>query len=671
MTTQAPSSPSHRGRTPVPDNLSELISAPLLPLPQPWRSAEHAETAALARALHAKDPDTYWAWTAEQQRWLRPWTTLRSGDFGDFRYFEGGQLNVADNCVDRWAQDESTADRAAVIWEGEPGDVRTLTYRELADEVGRLAGGLRELGIGRNDVVAIYMPNLVEAFTAIHACNRIGAIYTVLFSGFGADAVAGRLRQAQAKAVLVADASYRRGKLVPLLDNLRAALGSAPSVEHVVVVDRTGRGVPLLAGEVSYESLVDGRAEPAPMVALDPNDPAFLIFTSGTESKPKGVVHSVGGFLVGTWANVRWQVGPEDGDVYWVAADVGWLTFPIQAVIGGLANGMTLLCYEGALDTPSVARFYEVCERHRVTKVLAAPTVLRMLRKFGDELAAAHPLPDLRLVTAQGEPLDGDTFTWAGERLGGGVPVINAYGQTETGSTWTYPIYGVDDLKAGSAGTPVPGHEYAVVDDEGQAVPPGTKGNLVITRPFPTLARTVWQDDARYRATYFERFPGYYLTNDEAVVDADGHLWVLGRADDVINVAAHRISTMEIEAVVGAHPGVAEGAVVGIPDPTKGTVPIAFISVRGADVDVDTVIAEIRRAVATQLGGYAQLAAVYVTEALPKTRTGKIMRRVLRDVVVHGSAQSDISAMEDRSALDTVVGVVAGHRTAPSAGRPA
>lgn len=642
----------------MPDNLSELISAPLLPLPEEWRSSEHVKTAAVARALHAEDPDTYWAWASEQQRWLRPWTTLRSGDFGDFRYFEGGQINVADNCVDRWAEDESTADRAAVIWEGESGEVRTVTYRELAGEVGRLAGGLRALGVGRNDVVAIYMPNMVEAFTAIHACNRIGAIYTVLFSGFGPDAVASRLQQAEAKVVLVADASYRRGRLVPLLDNLRVARGTAPSVEHVVVVDRTGRGVPLQAGEVRYQSLVDDQVEPAPMEALDPNDPAFLIFTSGTESKPKGVVHSVGGFLVGTWANVRWQVGPEDGDVYWVAADVGWLTFPIQAVIGGLANGMTMVCYEGALDTPSVARFYEICERHHVTKVLAAPTVLRMLRKFGDELAAAHPMPDLRLITAQGEPLDGETFTWATEHLGGGLPVINAYGQTETGSTWTYPIYGVDDLKAGSAGTPVPGHEYAVVDDDGRPVPPGTKGNLVITRPFPTLARTVWRDSERYRATYFERFPGCYLTNDEAVVDADGHLWVLGRADDVINVAAHRISTMEIEAVVGAHPNVAEGAVVGVPDATKGTVPIAFVSVLNGDAD--RVVEEIKKAVAAKLGGYAQLAAVYVTDALPKTRTGKIMRRVLRDVAVHGSAQSDISAMEDSSALDAVIGVVAG-----------
>lgn len=635
------------------DSLTDLIAAPALPLRPSWRSAAHAEAARAARALDGQDPDAYWEWVAGQQRWARPWQTVRTGGFGDFRYFDGGLINVADNCVDRWAEDPATADKAAVIWEGEPGEVRAVTYRQLADEVGRLAAGLRDLGVAKGDVVAIYMPNLVEAFTAIHACNRIGAIYTVLFSGFGVEAVASRLREAAAKVVVVADASYRRGRLIPLLDTLRQARDSAPAVTHTVVVDRTGRDVKLSEGELSYGALVGGQREAVPAVPLDPNEPSFLIFTSGTESQPKGVVHSVAGFLLGTWANVRWQVGPEPDDVYWVAADVGWLTFPIQAVIGGLAHGMTLVCFEGALDTPSTARFYEICERHGVTKVLAAPTVLRMLRKFGDDLAAAHPLPRLRLITVQGEPLDGETFTWASGHIGGGVPIINAYGQTETGSTWTYPIYGVDDLKAGSVGTVVPGHACAVLDDDGHPVPPGIKGNLVITGPFPTLARTVWKDHDRYLSTYFKRFPGYYATHDEAVVDPDGHIWVLGRADDVINVAAHRISTMEIEAVVGSHPRVMEAAVVGVPHSTKGTVPVAFVTVRGDD-GADGLREEVKRGVTERLGGYAQLDEVYVTPAMPKTRTGKTMRRLLRDILLHGSPQGDISVIEDASALDAV-----------------
>lgn len=639
------------------DNLSRLLATPPLPLPPAWRSARQAVRLQHARDLHADSPDAYWTWVAEQQRWMAPWSAVRSGDLGDFTYFAGGLINVADNCLDRFAADPATAGRTAVIWEGEPGDTRSVTYAQLTDEVSRLAGGLRALGVGQGDVVAIYMPNLVEAFTAVHACNRIGAIYTILFSGFGADAVASRLQAARAKAVVVADASYRRGRLIPLLDTLRAARKDVSALEHVIVVDRTGRSVPLTEGELSYQDALELAPDGAAPVALEANDPSFLIFTSGTEARPKGVVHSVAGFLLGTWANTYWQVGPEDDDVYWVAADVGWLTFPIQAIVGGLANGMTIVCYEGALDTPGNARFYEICERHRVTKVLAAPTVLRMLRKYGDELAAAHPLPDLRLVTAQGEPLDGETFHWASEHLGGGVPVINAYGQTETGSTWAYPVYGVDDLKPGSTGTAVPGHEFEIVDNDGVQVPPGTKGNLVLTAPFPTLARTVWDDHGRYQRAYFERFPGRYCTNDEAVVDSDGQLWVLGRVDDVINVAAHRISTLEIEAVVTAHPQVAEAAVVGVPDETKGTVPVAFVAlIDGADPR--RVRAEVDALVTSTLGGYARLSAVHITSALPKTRTGKIMRRLLRDVVEHGSPQGDTSAMEDITGLEAVQAAV-------------
>ncbi|MBW0089333.1 AMP-binding protein [Pseudonocardia sp. KRD-184] len=635
------------------DSLTHLLDSPIVPLRPEWTVPERVEQLAAARALDG--PDAYWEWVARQQRWSTPWTSVRTGEIDAFRYFEGGRLNVADNCVDRWAEDPATADRAAVVWEGEPGDTRTVTYAELAGEVSRLAAGLLGLGVRKGDVVAIYMPNLVEAFTTIHACNRIGAIYTVLFSGFGEEAVASRLQAARATVVVVADAIYRRTKPVPLLETLRAARTRTPSVRATVVVDRTGEDVPLGEGEHAYADVLESGAAGTPAVPLDPNEPSFLIFTSGTESKPKGVVHSVGGFLLGTWANAHWQAGYEPGDVYWVAADVGWLTFPIQAVVGGLACGMTIACYEGALDTPTTSRFYEVCERHAVTKVLCAPTLVRMLRKFGDDLAAAHPLPGLKLVTVQGEPLDGDTFGWATATLG--VPVVNAYGQTETGSTWTYPVYGAEDLKAGSVGTPVPGHSFEILDDDGAPVAPGVKGNLVLTSPFPTLARTVWDDHDRYLSTYFSRFPGKYATNDEAVLDHDGHLWVLGRADDVINVAAHRISTMEIEAVVTAHPDVVEAAVVGVPDDTKGTVPIAFVTLReGAG---EGAAEQIRARVVGEMGGYARLDRIFVTPAMPKTRTGKTMRRLLRDVVVHGGATGDTSAMDDPAALDAVAAVVA------------
>jgi acetyl-CoA synthetase len=370
------------------------------------------------------------------------------------------------------------------------------------------------------------------------------------------------------------------------------------------------------------------------------------------------VVHSAAGFLIGTWANVQWQTGLEPDDVYWCAADVGWLTFPIQAVIGGLAHGGTVLCYEGALDTPSPLRFYEIAARHRVTKILTAPTALRMLRALGDRVAAEHTAPALKLVTVQGEPLDAQTFEWVSTHLGAdGVPVVNAYGQTETGSTWTYPVYGVDDLKAGSAGTPVPGHRCLVVDDEYEPVPPGVRGKLVLTHPFPTLARTIWDDHPRYLATYFDPAGRFYRTSDEAVMDADGHIWVLGRADDVINVAAHRISTMEIESAAAAGEGVAEAAVVGIRHAIKGTVPVAFVTLR-AGADPAAVERGLRAAVEQAIGGIARLERVYVLASMPKTRAGKIMRRLLREAAETGAVRGDTSGLEDLASVTTLLEAV-------------
>jgi len=641
------------------DLLSALLREPLTPIPAAFRSPRQEQLLAEARALEAQGPDSYWEWVAQQFRWSNPWRAVREGGFGDLRYFAGGTINVADNCVDRHAENPATGDRTAVIWEGEDGAVRTLTYTELRHAVARLANGLRVLGIGKGDVVAIYLPNLPEAFVAIHACNRIGAIYTVLFAGFSPDAVALRLQTAHARLVITADGSLRRGRVVPLLDNLRRARLAAPYVRHVIVIDRTGNRPALQDGEEAYESLTAAQPPDCPCLPLEANDPSFLIFTSGTEAKPKGLVHSVAGFLLGTWANVQWQINPEAGDVYWCAADVGWLTFPIHAVIGGLAHGMTLLCYEGALDMPTHERFYQIAERHNVTKLLAAPTLARMLRGAGDALAEAHSLPALRLASLQGEPLDIETFRWAARHVGSGVPVINAYGQSETGSTWSYPIAGVDDIKAGSCGRTVPGHGYEILDDDGKPAAPGTPGNLVLTHPFPTLARTVWDDHPRYMQGYFSRFPGRYQTSDRAIRDLDGHLWVIGRTDDVINVAAHRISTMEIESAVNAQAGVAEAAVIGVDDPIKGMVPVAFVTpMPGADR------AEVERAVAAAvdhaIGGIARLHRVYITRAIPKTRAGKIMRRLLREAVQSGEIKSDTTGLEDPDALAAILEAVGG-----------
>jgi len=638
------------------DAVTALISSALRPLPDRWRVPEQAALLAEARTAEASGADGYWAWAAERMRWTRPYDMLREGGFGDFRYYAGGLLNVADNCVDRHAENPATADRDALIWEGEPGEVRRLTYRALRDQVARCANGFRTLGVGRGDVVAIYLPNLPEAFVAVHACNRIGAIYTVLFSGFAADAVRLRLEASRAKVVVTANASYRRGRQVPLLANLRAARQGLDSLHRTVVVDRTGAAPALEAGETAWDAMLAAEPADCPCVPLETNDPAFLIFTSGTESKPKGLVHSTAGFLIGAWANVQWQVGPQPDDVYWCAADVGWLTFPIQTVIGGLAQGMTLFCYEGALDYPHRMRVLETAQRHGVTKILIAPTGLRMLRAAGGDAIRAHRPPRLRLITTQGEPLDPETAEWTERTLD--VPVINAYGQTETGSTWTLPVYGVDATKPGSSGTPVPGHACAILDDAGHRVPRGVRGNLVLTAPFPTLARTIWDDPARYRTAYLDRFPGAYATSDEAIEDADGQIWVLGRADDVINVAAHRISTMEIEGAAASQPGVAEAAVVGIRDAMRGTVPIAFVTLLPGAVEAevrDGVTAAVERAI----GSIARLDHVYVPTALPKTRAGKVMRRLLREAAETGAVKGDLTGLDDPAALEAVLNVIA------------
>ena len=637
------------------DAITSLTGAALRPLPEPWRLPAQAALLADARAAEAISPDTYWEWAAQHMRWMRPWDERRSGGFGNLRYFAGGLLNVADNCVDRWAEQDGA--RTALIWEGEPGDVRRLSYADLRDEVARCANGLLSLGVGRGDVVAIHLPNLPEAFMAIHACNRIGAIYTVLFSGFAPDAIGLRLQASRATVAITADAAWRRGRAVPLLSNLRTARREAGTLRHTVVVDRTGSRPALENGETGWTELLAAQSTECPCLPLEANEPAFLIFTSGTESKPKGVVHSTAGFLIGTWANVQWQVGPQPDDVYWCAADVGWLTFPIQAVIGGLAQGMTLFCYEGALDYPDRTRFLAMAARHDVTKILVAPTGLRMLRAGGDEGARAHRPPRLRLITTQGEPLDPDTANWTERTLD--VPVVNAYGQTETGSTWTMPVHGVDGGKPGDCGQPTPGHACAVVDDDGSVVAPGMRGNLVLTAPFPTLARTIWDDPARYQATYFSRFPGCYATSDEAVMDADGQVWVLGRADDVINVAAHRISTMEIEGAAATEPGVAEAAVVGVKDATRGTVPVAFVTLRPG-ADPATVSAGVSAAVERAIGGIARLGHVYMPSALPKTRAGKVMRRLLREAVETGEVRGDLTGLEDPSTVDAVLAVVRG-----------
>jgi acetyl-CoA synthetase len=608
------------------------------------------------RRRSLEDLGAYWAQVASELEWMRPFDRALEGSLPDFRFFVGGEANVSANCIDRHARRDGSA--VALRFIGEDRTERTLTYRELEELTARFARVLRELGVDKGDVVAIYLPNLLETFAAIHACYRIGAIYNVIFSGFSAKALYERLVDTGAKVVVTADEAVRRGRRLPLKAVLDSVLGDVPSVSSVVVVRRTGTPeVPMSPPrDRFFDEAVEHASGEEPPHPIEANEPGFLIYTSGTTSKPKALVHAGIGFLVGAYHNVRYALDLAPPDVYWCTADVGWLTFPIFEVVGALVHGAVgTIVYEGALDYPEPDRFYEIVERHGVTKVFTAPTLLRMLARYGDEWLRRHDLSSLGLVSLVGEPLDASTWHWVADVLGKGrVEVNNTYGQSETGSAWTSSAVGVTPAKPGSAGMALPGHAYAVVDEDGRELPPGRVGELALLAPFPALARDIWRDRDRYLSQYFPE-GGRYRTRDAAVEDEDGHVFVIGRVDDVINVAAHRLSTMEMEAEILTLPGVAEAAVVGVPDEVKGQVPVAFVTLAaggGAPADPEQAIAD---QIVRAIGPIARPAAVYVVDALPKTRSGKIVRRLLKEIVTTGEAKGDVTGLEDPEILPALV----------------
>ncbi len=660
-TPPAPGAPGDDPEATQPSGVARMIAEARLvpPAPGPRTSGLFPSTADYLAYMEAarRDPDGYWARIALELDWFSPWQTLREGALPDFRYYVGGCSNVSYNCLDRHVA-RGRRNKAAIIWEGEDGAQRVLTYQMLLAEVSRLANVLADLGVGRGDVVAIYMSNIPEAFAAVHACYRLGAVYTVIFAGFSADAVSQRLRDCRPKVVVVADGSRRRGRVLPLKATLDEALGeTAEFVEHVVVVRHTGVEVAMRPERDRwYHQLMAGAAPTRAPEAMEANEPGFVIYTSGTEARPKGVVHSGLGFLVGTYANVKWSLDLRDDDVYWCTADIGWLTFPIFALIGGLAHGATLVVYEGSLDFPGPDRFYDIVARHRVNKVFTAPTALRMLRRFGAEAREGHDLASLELIALVGEPLDPETWHWVQDTIGGGSLCINnTYGQTETATAWTSSVIGFTAAKPGSCGQPLPGYAGRVVDAEGREVAPGQPGYLIITEPFPSLTRTVWGDHGRYLSAYFSRFPGAYFSADTCVVDRDGHYWVIGRVDDVINVSGHRLSTMEMEAALLNHPLVSEAAVIGVDDPLKGLLPMAFVVLRGRAEDHPDIEAELSEQIVRAIGAMARPGRVHVVPALPKTRSGKIMRRLLREILSTGQARGDTSALENPDSLELLL----------------
>ena len=635
--------PIYLGKPLIPPTEALKAQAPMSP---------EATLAFLERAR--QDPEGYWADIAGELEWYTPWQKTLEGGFPDFTWFKGGRSNVSLNCVDRHARTQP--DKVAVYWEREDGAREAWTYAQLLDAVARFASVLKGLGVQKGDRVAVYMSNIPEAFVACHACYRLGAIYAVIFAGFSAQAVRERLEDAQPKVVVAADASVRRGKRVILKETLDTAMEGIAAIEHVVVVQRMGGEVPMVPGrDLWYADLMATASADCPPEPMEANEPGFLIHTSGTSAKPKGLIHAGLGFLVGVYANTKWSLLPQPDDVLWCTADVGWLTFPIWALVGGLANGATLVAYEGALDWPEPSHFYEVMERLRVTKLFTAPTALRMLRRAGDAWMDGRDLSRLTLISCVGEPLDPDTWYWSRDVLGGGrIFFNNTYGQTETGTGWTSSMVGMTPTKPGSCGHPLPGYKAEVVDLEGVPVPDGTLGVLTLAAPFPSLVRGVWGDPQRYVSTYFARYPGRYNSYDATVIDPDGQVWVTGRVDDVINVAAHRIGTMELEATMIGHPDVSEAAIIGVPDPVKGEVPVAFVILRaGAEASPELAQSLIAR-IAVELGSFAKPSRVVFTPTLPRTRSGKIMRRLLRDLAREGTVHGDLSALENPDAIETI-----------------
>jgi acetyl-CoA synthetase len=595
----------------------------------------------------AADPESFWAEWAARLEWFEPWRTVLDWTPPHARWFAGGRLNAAYNCLDRhvagWRRN-----KAALIWEGEPGDTRTYTYWDLQREVGKFANVLKSLGVGKGDRVAIYLPMVPEAAVAMLACARIGAVHSVVFGGFSAESLRERINDAAARLLITADGGYRRGRVVALKEAADRALEGAPSVEHVVVVRRgAGLQVPLAmqpGRDHWYDDLIASAAPDCAAEAVEAEDLLFILYTSGTTGAPKGVVHTTGGYLTQVMATTRLVFDLKEEDVYWCTADVGWVTGHSYIVYGPLSNGATVLMYEGAPDWPDRGRFWELVQKYGVTILYTAPTAIRAFMRWGPQWPAKYDLSTLRLLGTVGEPINPEAWMWYREHIGANrCPIVDTWWQTETGGIMITPLPGITETKPGSATVPFPGISAAVLTAEGDEA---GAGYLAITRPWPGMLRTIWGDDERFRQTYWARWEGIYFPGDGAKQDEDGYFWILGRVDDVLNVAGHRIGTMEVESALVDHPAVAEAAVVGRADEAKGQAIAAFVTVKEGVTADEQLRRELREHVATKIGAIARPDDILFAADLPKTRSGKIMRRLLRDIA-EGRALGDTTTLAD------------------------
>ncbi|MBB5158848.1 acetate--CoA ligase [Saccharopolyspora phatthalungensis] len=639
------------------DNL--LTESRTFPPSQEFSAQANATSALYTEA--AADREAFWAKQAERLDWDTKWDQVLDWSDAPFaKWFVGGRLNVAYNCVDRHVQ-AGHGDRVAIHWEGEPGDSQTITYAQLQREVCRTANALAALGVGAGDRVAIYLPMLPEAVYSMLACARLGALHSVVFGGFSAEALRTRINDAAAKVVITCDGQYRRGKAMPLKANVDEAVAQTPSVEHVIVVKRTNTDVAFdHTRDKWWDEARAGQPDTHTPQAFDSEHPLFILYTSGTTGKPKGILHTSGGYLTQAayTHHTVFDLKP-DSDTYWCTADIGWVTGHTYIVYGPLANGATQVIYEGTPNTPHEGRHWEIVQKYGVTIYYTAPTTIRTFMKWGSQIPAHYDLSSLRLLGSVGEPINPEAWIWYRHNIGGDrTPVVDTWWQTETGSIMISPLPGVTPTKPGSAQQPLPGISAKIVDETGTPVGHGNGGLLVLDEPWPAMLRGIWGDQQRYRDTYWSKFAdlGFYFAGDGAKYDDDGDIWLLGRVDDVMNISGHRISTTEVESALVSHPNVAEAAVVGASDPTTGQGIVAFVILRGGTDDTasgQTALKQLREHVSHEIGPIAKPRQIMVVPELPKTRSGKIMRRLLRDVAENREI-GDVTTLADSSVMDLI-----------------
>ena len=620
-----------------------------------FKNTAHVQGMETYRRLCAEadaDPSKFWAGIASELHWYRSWDNVLEWEAPFAKWFSGGEINLSYNCLDRHLSGPRR-NKAAIIWESEPGEVQTLTYQQLHDEVCKFANVLKSIGVKTGERVAIYMGMCPALPIAMLACARIGAPHTVVFGGFSATALADRVNDCQATCIITQDGAIRRGAELKLKSVVDEALKNCTSVRSVVVYQRTGSEQAMQAGRDHWwhELMADASDECA-AIPLDAEHPLFLLYTSGTTGKPKGILHTTGGYTVEAYISAKWVFDLKDEDVYWCTADIGWVTGHSYIVYGPLLNGATVLMYEGAPFTPTPDRFWRIVEKHKVTILYTAPTAIRSFMRLGEEHPRKHEMKTLRLLGTVGEPINPEAWMWYREVIGRNrCPIVDTWWQTETGCIMVAPLPGAIPTKPGSATLPLPGIAADVVDQEGNSVPLGSGGFLVIRRPWPSMLRTIYGDPARYQSAYFSQLPGIYFTGDGARKDADGYLWIMGRIDDVLNVSGHRLSTMEVESALVAHPKVAEAAVVGRPDEIKGQAIAAFVTLQDGYQATSELKEELRNWVAKEIGSMAKPDDIRFSEALPKTRSGKIMRRLLREVAAGGEVIGDTTTLEDLNVI--------------------